>query len=164
VLQGRHPVHAAPGQGLHHQHRLLRGRHGRRHLTDQLHGVQGRRAGHVPGTGRAVRPGGHPSQRTVPGTGEHPAAEGAVRQGPRAGRPPPGPRPRGPLRGTGGDRRRGGLPRQRRLLLRQRRRVPRRRRYRRRLRHPPVRHPGVAGGRGGPGAVAGPRPESAVSR
>ena len=47
---------------------------------------QGRRAGDDPRAGRAVRPRGHPGQRAVPGPGQHPAAAGAVRQGPGAGR------------------------------------------------------------------------------
>ena len=33
------PAPAGPGQGLDHQHRLVRGRHGRGHEPDQLHGV-----------------------------------------------------------------------------------------------------------------------------
>ena len=98
VLQGRPALHAAAGQGLHHQHRVLRRGDGRRHLADLLHRVQGRRAGHVPGTGRAVRPGGHPGQRAVPRTGRHPAAARAVRQGPRARRPAAGPHPARPVR------------------------------------------------------------------
>ena len=48
VLQVRHPAHAAAGQGLDHQHRLVRGRARRGHLADLLHRVQGRRAGHDP--------------------------------------------------------------------------------------------------------------------
>ena len=60
--------------------------HGRGDLADLLHGVEGRRAGHVPRARRAVRPRGHPGQRAVPGPGQHAAAAGAVRQGPGAGR------------------------------------------------------------------------------
>ena len=71
-----------------------------------------------------------------PGAGEHPAAAGAVRQGPRARRPPARPHPAGPVRRARGDRRRRGLPRQRRLLLHDRQHLPRRRRHLRRLRHP----------------------------
>ena len=86
VLQVRHPVHAAAGQGLDHQHRVVRGGDGLGHLADLLHRLQGRGAGHVPRAGRPVRPRGHPGQRPVPGAGQHAAAAGAVRQGPRAGR------------------------------------------------------------------------------
>ena len=45
VLQGRAAVHARAGQGLDHQHRLVRRGDGRRHLADLLHRLQGRRAG-----------------------------------------------------------------------------------------------------------------------
>ena len=117
VLQVRDPAHAAPGQGLDHQHRLVRGRAGRGHLADLLHRVQGRGAGHDPRARRPVRPRGHPGQRPVPGAGQHAAAARAVRQGPRAGRPAPGPRADGPVRRARGDRGRRGLPGQRRLLV-----------------------------------------------
>ena len=73
-----------------------------------------------------------------PGPGQHPAAPGAVRQGPRARRPPPRPHPAGPVRRGRRDRRRGRLPRQRRLLVRQRHRLPGRRRHPGRVRHPAV--------------------------
>ena len=90
VLQVRHPAHAAPGRGgparrVDHQHRVVRRGDGRGYLTDLLHRVQGRRAGHEPGAGRAVRPGGHPGERAVPRPGEHPAAPRAVRQATRSG-------------------------------------------------------------------------------
>ena len=70
---------------------------------------------------RAVRPRGHPGQRAVPGAGQHPAAAGAVRQGPGAGRPAAGPHPAGPVRRARGDRRRGRVPGQRRRLVHHRR-------------------------------------------
>ena len=38
------PVHARAGPGLDHQHRVVRGRDGRRDLADLLLGVQGRGA------------------------------------------------------------------------------------------------------------------------
>ena len=47
VLQGRDPAHAAAGQGVDRQHRLVRGRAGLGHLADLLHRVQGRGAGAV---------------------------------------------------------------------------------------------------------------------
>ena len=71
---------------------------------------QGRRAGHVARARRAVRPPGRAGQRAVPRAGEHAAAAGALRQGPRAGGPAPGAHPDGALRRGDGDRRRGGLP------------------------------------------------------
>ena len=57
--------------------------------------LQGRGAGDVPRAGRAVRPRGHPGERAVPRAGQHPAAAGAVRQGPGARRPPAGAHPVG---------------------------------------------------------------------
>ena len=63
VLQGRAAVHAASGQGLDHQHGVVRRGHGGRDLADRLHREQGRRARDDPGAGRAVRPRGHPGQR-----------------------------------------------------------------------------------------------------
>ena len=98
VLQVRHPAHAPAGQGLDHQHRVVRGADGRGHLADRVHREQGRGAGDDPGAGRAVRPGGHPGQRALPRPGRHPAAAGAVRQGPGAGRPAAGARADGPVR------------------------------------------------------------------
>ncbi len=93
VLQARDPVHAAaggrgPARRLHHQHRLVRRGDGRGHLADLLHRLQGRGTGAEPGTGRPVRPGGHPGERAVPGPGEHAAAARAVRHRTRSG--PPG--------------------------------------------------------------------------
>ena len=55
------------GQGLDHQHGLVRRGAGLGHLADLLHRVQGRCAGPVPRARRAVRPRGHPGQRAVPG-------------------------------------------------------------------------------------------------
>ena len=59
---------------------------------------------------RAVRPRGRAGQRAVPRAGEHPAAAGAVRQGPRAGRPAAGARADGPVRRAGGDGQRRAVP------------------------------------------------------
>lgn len=70
-----------------------------------------------------------PDQRALPGPGQHPAAARAVRQGPGAGRPPPGAHPVGPVRRARGDRGRGRLPGQRRLLVHDRQHLPGRRRY-----------------------------------
>ena len=42
------PLHAAAGQGLDHQHCLVRGGDGRGDVAGVLHGVQGRRPGHEP--------------------------------------------------------------------------------------------------------------------
>ena len=68
VLQGRDPAHAGAGQGVDHQHRVVRRRPGRGHLADLLHRVQGRRAGHVARARRAVRPAGRSgSTRCAPG-------------------------------------------------------------------------------------------------
>ena len=111
VLQGGDPAHAGARQGLDHQHRVVRGADGRGDLADLLHRVQGRRAGDVARARRAVRPRGHPGQRALPRAGEHPAAAGAVRQGPRAGRPAAGAHPGGPVRRAGRDRRRRRVPR-----------------------------------------------------
>ena len=66
--------------------------------------------GHVAGARRAVRPPGHPGQRAVPGPGEHPAAAGALRQGPRAGGAAAGARAGRAVRRAGGTRRGGGVP------------------------------------------------------
>ena len=98
VLQGGHPLHAAPGPGRHHQHGLVRRHAGRCHVADLLHREQGRRARDDPRARRAVRAGGHPGQRAVARAGEHPAAARAVREGPRAGGPPARAHPDGPLR------------------------------------------------------------------
>ena len=74
-----------------------------------------------------ARPG-RAGQRAVPGAGEHAAFAGALRQGPRAGGPPPGAHPDGALRRGDGDRRRGGLPGLGRLVIHDRFHLPRRRR------------------------------------
>ena len=81
---------------------------------------------------------GRPGQRAVPRPGQHPAAAGAVRQGPGAGRAPAGAHPGRPVRRARGDRQRGAVPRQRRVQLHHRVDVPGRRRHLRRLRHPAV--------------------------
>ena len=82
-----HPAHAArSGKGSIINTASFVARDGRGDLADLLHRVQGRRAGDVAGARRAVRPRGHPGQRALPRAGEHAAAAGAVRQGPRAGR------------------------------------------------------------------------------
>ena len=98
VLQVRHSAHAAAGQGLDHQHGLVRGADGCGHVADRVHREQGRGAGDDPGAGCAVRPRGHPGQRALPRPGGHPVAAGAVRRRPGAGRPPAGARADGPLR------------------------------------------------------------------
>ena len=54
------------GQGLDHQHRVVRRGDGRGDLADLLHREQGRGAGDDPRARRAVRPRGHPGQRAVP--------------------------------------------------------------------------------------------------
>ena len=100
------PYMLRAGQGLDHQHRVVRRGDGRGDVADLLHRVQGRRAGDDPRARRAVRPRGHPGQRAVPRAGQHPAAAGAVRQGPGAGRAPAGAHPDGPVRRARGDRRR----------------------------------------------------------
>jgi NAD(P)-dependent dehydrogenase (short-subunit alcohol dehydrogenase family)/GMP synthase-like glutamine amidotransferase len=69
-----------------------------------------------------------------PGPREHPAAAGAVRQGPGAGRAPAGAHPDGQVRRARGDGRRGALPRLGRLLVHDRQHLPRRRRHLGRLR------------------------------
>ena len=56
VLQVRDPPPPGPGRRFGHQHGLVRGRDGRGHQPDQLHGQQGRRAGHVPRARGPVRP------------------------------------------------------------------------------------------------------------
>ena len=110
VLQGGPAVHARAGQGLDHQHGVVRRRDGRRHVADLLHREQGRGAVDVPRARRAVRPRGRAGQRAVPRPGQHPAAAGAVRQGPRAGRAPAGARPDGPVRRARGDGQRRAVP------------------------------------------------------
>ena len=88
VLQARHPAPArqrGPAARLGHQHGVVRGRHGRGHVADLLHGLQGRRARHVARARRRVRAPRRARQRAVPRAGRHAAAARAVRQGPRAG-------------------------------------------------------------------------------
>ena len=80
------PYMQRAGQGIDHQHGVVRRRHGRGDLADLLHRVQGRGARDEPRARRAVRPRGHPGQRAVPRAGQHAAAAGAVREGPGAGR------------------------------------------------------------------------------
>ena len=82
----RHMVPARPR--LDHQHGVVRRGARQRDLADLVHRVEGRRARHEPRARRAVRAAGHPRERALPGPGEHAAAEGAVREGPRARRPP----------------------------------------------------------------------------
>ena len=135
VLQGGPALHARAGQGLDHQHRVVRRRHGRGHVADLLQREQGRRPVDVPRARRAVRAPGRPRQRPVPGTGQHPAAPGALRQGRGACRASARARPDGALRRARGDGQRRALPRLRRVELHDRLDVPRRRRHLRRLRH-----------------------------
>ena len=94
VLQVRHrPPARERARRVGHQHRLVRGGHGRRDLADLLHRQQGRRAGDVARAGRRVRPPRRARQRALPGPGRHAAAARAVRQGPREGRAAARPRP-----------------------------------------------------------------------
>ena len=118
----------AQGQGVDHQHGVVRGRHGHGDEPGQLHGVQGRGAGHDPGARRAVRTSGRARQRAVPGAGEHAAAPGALRQGPRARGAAARAHPDGALRRGDRDRQRRPVPRLGRLVVRHRVDVPRRRR------------------------------------
>ncbi|CAA9249770.1 MAG: Short-chain dehydrogenase/reductase in hypothetical Actinobacterial gene cluster, partial [uncultured Blastococcus sp.] len=134
LLQGGDPPHAGPRPRFDHQHRVVRGPDGGGDVADLLHGVQGRRAGDVPGAGGAVRARGHPGQRAVAGAGQHPPAAGALRQGPRTGRAAPGAHPGRPVRRAAGDRRRRRLPGVGRLLVHHGVGVPGRRRDQRRLR------------------------------
>ena len=82
------------------QHRLLRRGDGRRDLADLLHRLEGRRARALARARRRVRAPRRPRQRALPGPGQHAAAAGALRQGPRAGRAAPRPRADGPLRAS----------------------------------------------------------------
>ena len=145
VLPRGAAAHAAPGQGLDHQHGVVRGGDGRGDVADLLHRVEGRGAGDVPGAGRAVRPRGDPGQRAVPRPGRHPAAAGAVRLRPRARAAAAGAHPDGPVRPRRGDRRHRRVPGQRRRELHHREHVPGRRRHLRRLRHPAVRRCSTSG-------------------
>ena len=70
-----------------------------------------------------------------PGPIATPLLDGAVRQGSRAGRPPPGARADGPLRRARGDRQGGAVPRQRRLIVHDRLIAAGRRWHQRRLHH-----------------------------
>ena len=137
------PHMQARGRGSIINTALVRRPDGRGDLADLLHRVQGRRAGDVPRARRAVRPRGHPGQRPLPRAGEHPAAPGAVRQGPRAGRPPARAHPGGAVRRARRDRGGRRLPRLRRLVVHHGVGVPRRRRHQRGLRHAALRrtHP-----------------------
>ena len=47
VLSGRAALHAAPGSGIDHQHRVIRGSDGIGDVADLLHSVKGRRSRHV---------------------------------------------------------------------------------------------------------------------
>ena len=111
LLQARPPAPARPRQGIDHQHRVVRRRHGCGDQPDQLHGVQGRCARHVARARRAVRPPGGAGERAVPGAGQHPVARGALRHGSRARRAATGAHPHGPLRRGRRDRGGGGVPR-----------------------------------------------------
>ncbi|GAB3955941.1 hypothetical protein GCM10027614_66700 [Micromonospora vulcania] len=82
-----------------------------------------------------------PGQRALSRPGGDPAAAGTLRRRSGAGRPPPRTRADGPVRGTGGDRRRGGVPGQRRRLVHDRRAVRGRRRHHRRVRHASMTRP-----------------------
>ena len=89
---------------LDHQHRVVRrgdGRGDRRRSPTPR--PRAACSSMTPRARRAVRPRGRPRQRAVPRAGEHPAAQGAVRQGRRAGRAPARARADGPLRRAGGD-------------------------------------------------------------
>ena len=81
---------------------------------------------------------GRPRQRALPRPGEHPAAQGAVRQG-RGARPaPPGACPDGPVRGARGDGVGRAVPGLRRLVVHDGQHVLGRRRHLGRLRHAPM--------------------------
>ena len=98
VLQGGAALHDRAGQGFDHQHGVVRRRARRGHVTDLLHRLEGWRALDESRARGAVRPQRHQGQRAVSRTGQHAAAAGTVREGPGAGRPPPGAHPDGPLR------------------------------------------------------------------
>ena len=70
------------GRRVGDQHGVVRGGDGRGHVADLLHRVEGRRAGDVARARRGVRAPGRARERALPGSGEHSAAAGAVRQGP----------------------------------------------------------------------------------
>ena len=65
-LPGRAAPHGARAEGLDHQHRVVRRGDGVGDVADLLHRLEGRRAGDVARTRRAVRAAGHPRQRAVP--------------------------------------------------------------------------------------------------
>ena len=73
------------GRRLGDQHGVVRGRDGRGHVADLVHGVEGRRARAVARARRGVRAPGRARERALPGPGEHAAAPGAVREGPGGG-------------------------------------------------------------------------------
>ena len=112
-------------------------------LPDLLHRVQGWRARDVARARRAVRAPRHSRERALPGTGQHAAVAGALREGPRARRAAARPHPGGPFRRARGDRERRALSRERRLLIRDRVDVPRRRRHQRGVRHAALDHSSV---------------------
>src|SRR3954470_12604745 len=136
VLQARHPAPAGRRRGLGDQHRVVRGRDGRGHLADLLHGVQGRGALALPRARRGVRPPRRARQRALPRAGGHAAAARALRVGPGEGRAAADPRADGALRRGPGDRLRRAVFGLRRVVVRDRVDVHGRRRHLRRLRHP----------------------------
>ena len=109
-----------------HQHGVVRRRHGRRHLADLLHRLEGRRAGALARARRRVRaPRACASTRSAPARSRRRCCSSSSPPT-RAGRAPDGPHPHGPLRPARGDRQRRALPGQRRVELRDRLDVPRR--------------------------------------
>ena len=111
----RHMVAAGPR--LDHQHRVVRRGARLGDVADQLHRVEGRRAGDDPRARRAVRAAGHPGERALPGAGEHAAAAGAVREGSRARAAAARARADRPVRRARGARGRRRVPRERRRLV-----------------------------------------------
>ena len=91
LLQARHPPPARGRRRLGHQHSLVRGGDGRRRLADLYTASKGavlamsREMGVEFARPRRAR------QRALPRPGQHAPAPGALRQGPRTGRAPPGP-------------------------------------------------------------------------
>ena len=98
-----------PGQGLDHQHGVVRRGDGRGDEPDQLHRLQGRGAGNVARAGGAVRPPGRAGQRAVPRAREHAPARRSSSPRTRAGGAAPGAHPDGTFRRGDGDRRGGGV-------------------------------------------------------
>ena len=84
-------------------------------------------------------------ERALPRSRQHAFAPGALRQGPRARGPPPGPHPHGAFRRGQRDRGGGGVPGQRRLVLHYSRDLPRGRWDLRRLRDPALTAEGLGG-------------------